>query len=149
MAATSSRLVMNLTPPKSLPLPAKWPLPRPPAWTWALRTTGPPSVSNARTASSTVDATIPRGTAAPAAASSSFAWYSWTFIPGVSGGGRAADRYRPRGRALEGGRRGRFRCPGSGGPARAADGRGDATGARAGGRSADGDTRCDNEGTED
>ena len=31
---------MNLTPPKSLPLSLKRPLPRPPAWTWALSTTG-------------------------------------------------------------------------------------------------------------
>ena len=47
-SATSSRLVMNLTPPKSLPLSLKRPLPRPPAWTWALSTTGlPPSWSNA------------------------------------------------------------------------------------------------------
>src|SRR5262249_22161751 len=50
--ATSSRLVRYLTPPKSVPLSLKRPLPRPPAWTWALRTTGlPPIDSKAATAS--------------------------------------------------------------------------------------------------
>ena len=49
--ATSSRVLMNLTPPKSLPLPLNVPLPRPPAWTWALSTTGPPSLSKACCAS--------------------------------------------------------------------------------------------------
>src|SRR5262249_4206208 len=94
--ATSSRDLMNLTPPKSLPLSLKRPLPRPPAWTWALRTTGPPpSWSNARCASAGVDATMPRGMAAPAPASTSFAWYSWIFIVLPREAGTPLSLYRP------------------------------------------------------
>ena len=53
---------------QSLPLSLKRPLPRPPAWIWALSTTGPPpSWSNACCASAAEEATMPRGIIAPAA----------------------------------------------------------------------------------
>ena len=54
---TSASDFATLTPP---------PLPRPPAWIWALTTqTGPPSDSAAFTASSTLKQGIPRGTGTP------------------------------------------------------------------------------------
>src|SRR5262245_920596 len=72
---------MYLTPPRSAPESLKRPLPRPPAWTWALSTTGlPPNRSKAAAASAGEAATMPRGIGAPAAASSSFAWNSWIFM---------------------------------------------------------------------
>src|SRR5690606_16814214 len=60
------------------------PLPRPPAWICDLRTTTGLPVSwtrgpTAATASSTVVADRPSGTATPNGASSSLAWYSWIF----------------------------------------------------------------------
>src|SRR5262249_59342359 len=73
----------------------KRPLPRPPAWIWALSTTGPPSRSKAAWASAGVEATTPRGTAAPAAASNSFAWYSWIFIVAPQHGQTPLSLYAP------------------------------------------------------
>src|SRR5581483_4239504 len=69
---TSSVDRASLTPP---------PLPRPPAWIWALTThTFPPSFLAASTASSTEKQGIPRGVSTPYRRRTSFAWYSWIFI---------------------------------------------------------------------
>lgn len=57
------------------------PLPRPPAWIWALTTAKePPSLVKAAAASSAVFATIDLGTGTPAVRKISFAWNSWIFI---------------------------------------------------------------------
>ena len=48
-------------------------LPRPPICTWALTTTVPPTSAAAASASSGDQATLPRGTATPYLANSSFA----------------------------------------------------------------------------
>ena len=55
------------------------PLPRPPAWIYALTTTGKPSSSAIPTASAAVEAIFPVGTGTPKEASTAFAWYSWIF----------------------------------------------------------------------
>src|SRR5258706_10321778 len=69
---TSSIDLTTLTPPA---------LPRPPAWICAFTTqTGPPSACAALTASSTVNAAIPRGTGTPNSRNTALAWYSWMFI---------------------------------------------------------------------
>ena len=83
---TSSRERMNLTPPQSLPLSLKRPLPRPPAWICALSTTGPPIWSNAFWVSAGEEATMPRGMAAPAAAKA--------LSPGIRG---SSSRFSPNG----------------------------------------------------
>src|SRR5512141_284894 len=69
------------------------PFPRPPAWIWALTTTGPPICCATSRAAVGLSATSPRGTATPYFARIDFAWYSWTFtfrIP-PSGEGGAAE----------------------------------------------------------
>ena len=77
-ARAFSRVVTNFTPPSLSAYPTSWPAPRPPAWTWALMT-APPLPANwwkAASASSTDRQTMCLGMGAPAAASSSLAWYS-------------------------------------------------------------------------
>ena len=69
---TSSAERASFTPP---------PLPRPPAWIWALTTTGqPPSPPAIFWASSTLNATPPAGTGIRYFLKSSLAWYSWIFM---------------------------------------------------------------------
>ena len=68
---TSSLLLASLTPP---------PLPRPPAWTWALTTTGKPNSSAILATSSEVSASLPRGVGTSYFLNNSFAWYSWIFM---------------------------------------------------------------------
>src|SRR5690606_1117199 len=71
---SSASDLASLTPPA---------LPRPPVWTWAFTTTGHlPSDLPAATASSTVDASMPRGTGTPKSPKSLFAWNSWMFMEG-------------------------------------------------------------------
>ena len=63
------------------------PLPRPPAWIWALTTqTLPPSDSAAFTASSTEKAGMPRGVGTPNLRKISLPWYSWIFMSLESSG---------------------------------------------------------------
>jgi len=65
---TSAIDLATLTPP---------PLPRPPAWICAFTThTEPPSSSAARTASSTLNAGMPRGTGTPYSRRICLPWYS-------------------------------------------------------------------------
>src|SRR5204863_1051858 len=60
------------------------PLPRPPACTWALTTTLPPSRWAISRALAGVSAWSPSGTGTPNSRSSSLAWYSWIFMGGRS-----------------------------------------------------------------
>src|SRR5262249_37741922 len=62
----------------------KRPLPRPPAWICALTTlSATPSSAAAASASSGVNAAMPRATGAPKSRRIAFAWYSWMFIGAV------------------------------------------------------------------
>ena len=74
-ASAASRVLTTLTPP---------PLPRPPAWIWALTTTAPLPAEKralaALSASSIVVAISPLGTGTPYFRRMSFAWYSWIFM---------------------------------------------------------------------
>ena len=83
-ALAFSLLPQYFTPPSRSAWPTSCPAPRPPAWICAFTMTPPPllSWSNAAAASSAVLQTMCLGTFAPAAASNSLAWYSWTFIVG-------------------------------------------------------------------
>src|SRR5262249_31458953 len=51
--------------------------PRPPAWTWALTTTLPPSRAATARAAAGESATSPRGTGTPNSFRRALAWYSW------------------------------------------------------------------------
>src|SRR5262245_21090106 len=61
-------------------------LPRPPAWTWALTTTRPPSRCAISRARAGVSATSPSGTGTPNSRRRSLAWYSWIFTRAGSRG---------------------------------------------------------------
>src|SRR6185295_9246999 len=88
---TSSIDFATLTPP---------PLPRPPAWIWAFTTqTLPPSFFAASTASSTVNAGIPRDVGTPNLRNSSLPWYSWMFM-GEDRGRESVTILSARGNAL-------------------------------------------------
>ena len=84
--ADSSGVLANFTPP---------PLPRPPAWIWALTTLRPPYSWVMLRASAASPATRPSGVATLNCLSSSLAWYSWMSIKrllgmnGLDGRGRS------------------------------------------------------------
>src|SRR6266545_329077 len=59
-------------------------LPRPPACTWALTTTLPPSLEAIALACAGVSATSPFGTGTPNSRRMALAWYSWIFIGGLA-----------------------------------------------------------------
>src|SRR6266508_282351 len=59
-------------------------LPRPPACTWALTTTLPPSLDAIALACAGVSATSPFGTGTPNSRRMALAWYSWIFIGGLA-----------------------------------------------------------------
>src|SRR6266545_7313196 len=66
-------------------------LPRPPACTWALTTTLPPSLDAIALACAGVSATSPFGTGTPNSRRMALAWYSWIFMGGLALAGDLAQ----------------------------------------------------------